>query len=358
MADNRFLADGTDARFPSPGTDARFPGDGLDYEFLDGLDTRHEGSAYAGEDDDWTLTVTASDEDSFDIETDAAGTLYWLCDDTASRDGATVKAGGGLASGSFAVVNGSQSEDIDLSAVAAGDHYVHFVLDAGTDDFSNVETVPITLAAALPLGLTQIAAYTSTLSSTTAALVIPSGVQAGSLLIAILRPSTFANTAPASITPPTGWSLVTSHASGDGTYVYKKPVADGTEGGTTVNWTLASAMKSVFVFAEIAGAVGTIEATFADVLNPPSHSPAGGSADTIWIALVSCKRNDNAVTGAPTGYSGLVTAESSGANSSNGGEITIGAAHKQATAASDDPGAFTTTGTVTNQPKSGTISVR
>lgn len=48
MADNRFKDFPYDARFPSPGVDVRFDTPGLDRRFMDGQDTRFEGSDYGG----------------------------------------------------------------------------------------------------------------------------------------------------------------------------------------------------------------------------------------------------------------------------------------------------------------------
>lgn len=48
MADNRFKDFPYDARFPSPGVDVRFDTPGLDRRFMNGQDTRFEGSDYGG----------------------------------------------------------------------------------------------------------------------------------------------------------------------------------------------------------------------------------------------------------------------------------------------------------------------
>lgn len=58
---------------------------------------------------------------------DAPGNWYWMVDDNMTRTAAQVVAGGGMASGDFAVSFGANSDDIDLSLAAVGLHYLHGV---------------------------------------------------------------------------------------------------------------------------------------------------------------------------------------------------------------------------------------
>jgi hypothetical protein len=189
-------------------------------------------------------------------------------------------------------------------------------------------------------------------------LAIPPGIRAGSTLVVALRIGN--STASPTITGvPAGWSLVGSDNSDSGFYVYKKTAA-GTEGGTTIAWTTSAAGAVAFAFAEIVGAAGDVQATFAGAtLDPPPHSPSGGGADTIWIAVTSCRRNDNNITAPPAGYTAgtpLVTwSWAQGRTGAN--DVTLGAAFRRATAPSEDPGAFAWTGTRT-APQACTISVR
>jgi hypothetical protein len=192
---------------------------------------------------------------------------------------------------------------------------------------------------------------------TTAQLALPAGISAGSTLVAVLRYGFWSGAAPASVTPPAGWTLVAQNTSGSGIYVYRK-TAVGTEGGTTVSWT-SEARVCGFVFAEVSGAKGTVEAAFAPAsLDPPAHAPTGGVDETVWIAVTSTRRNDNDITAAPAGYGGFAKAETSPNNSSNAAMITIGGAYRQARAASEAPGPFAWAGASSNGPQACTISVR
>ena len=72
--------------------------------------------------------------------------------------------------------------------------------------------------------------------------------------------------------------------------------------------------------------------------DPPSHN-AGASRDHLWIAA-ACIDNISTVTGFPSGYSNTMSATALGGN---GTSIAVGS--KTATAQTEDPTAFTATGT-------------
>lgn len=93
------------------------------------------------------LTLVSVDADSVDFEVDDTGTAYWLVDDTTNQDEDTIKLGGGLASGSFAVTAGENSEAIDLSAVSAGSHRFHMFVEDADGNPSNVIEDDLVIAA-------------------------------------------------------------------------------------------------------------------------------------------------------------------------------------------------------------------
>jgi hypothetical protein len=207
------------------------------------------------------------------------------------------------------------------------------------------------------LGVKTFVAYSDHLQTAARPLVLPAGVSAGSTLVAAVRFGT-SGTAPAITGVPAGWSLVGSDMSSTGFFVYKK-TADGTEGGTTATWTASLSCTSVFLLAEVTGAAGEVAATFAPAsLEPPPHAPAGGSADRVWIAATSVRSNANDVAAAPPGYAGLAKEWTWEQGRSHSGQATIAGAYRQATAASEAPGAFTWTGIVSSGPQAATISVR
>lgn len=89
-----------------------------------------------------TLSGSSFDDgtDTVSINSDEAGTLYWMVSDVAAPDAPTVKTGGGLASGSFPVSSGVNSEELDLSGVADGDHYLHLMVEDAVGNQAAVDS--------------------------------------------------------------------------------------------------------------------------------------------------------------------------------------------------------------------------
>jgi hypothetical protein len=281
------------------------------------------------------------------IEVDAseAATAYWLIDTTLVRTGAQVFAGGGEASGSFAVGSGLNDEALDISAVTPGDYYFHLVLKGDTGLYSSVLTQAIIVEAPPSAAVIQSTAYSDQSFNTACNLVMPATITAGSTLVAILT-----TCATRTITAPAGWSLVGSsylHESGTvgSTYVYTK-TADGTEGGTTISWTANSSVKSAFALYELGLTVGTVELLGAQTYDPPSLTPSGGSREYIWIAHASHYATGFATfSAAPSGYGSLISARTNAASSGSTGDRTTGSAHRVLTASAEDPGMFSYSGT-------------
>lgn len=77
-------------------------------------------------------TVNTQNDTTLNYTSDQAGTGFWLANDSATPlSGATIEAGGGLASGSGAVTSGTHDLSTDLTPVAAGGHYMHFTVKNG-----------------------------------------------------------------------------------------------------------------------------------------------------------------------------------------------------------------------------------
>jgi hypothetical protein len=195
------------------------------------------------------------------------------------------------------------------------------------------------------------AAYSDQAYSASMTLAIPPGVGSGNTLVAMLRTGI-----RRTVTAPPGWTLVAEDNSLKNFQIYRK-LANGTEGGTTVVWTANLAVKVAFGFWEVAGN-RTVQATIAPVsATPPPHAPSGGgSAPTAWLVVSSSERASHTVSAGPAGYSGFAQAKSQPTNSTSGGEVTLGIAQKESTAASEAPGPFAWT--ATNGAQAATISVR
>ena len=132
-------------------------------------------------------------------------------------------------------------------------------------------------------------------------------------------------------------------------------IADGTE-GLTATLTTGTTVRSAHISYRITGHNG-IEGVFAttNVNDPPSLSPSWGSAKTLWLAMMTNRRSDSTVTGAPTNYTGLIT--QANASSTMTSRQRVSSAQREPEASSEDPGSFATTGII-DTPHSATVAIR
>jgi hypothetical protein len=173
-------------------------------------------------------------------------------------------------------------------------------------------------------------------ASTTQTINLPASISAGDLLFVVLA----FRAVPGTITPPSGWAYVEDDTGANGALVAAYKTADGSE-GATVNFTTANSVRSAHVSYRITGWSGTPERGTAVVAttaspNPPSLSPAGGSADYLFIAAMM-ENGPITVTGYPTNYSNGQSVSSGGAS-----VCVVGTAERQVTGSSEDPSNFTT----------------
>lgn len=278
--------------------------------------------------------------DMIELTASEASTCYWLLDSNATRTPAQVEAGGGAASGSFAVTSGSNDEPIDISLVPAGAYYLHAVLKDAVGLYSSVSTLAIEVEPAPPtLSVVQFVSSSDQSFNTTNHVVLPSGITAGNTLLLILSIAL-----DRTITVPSGWDLVATYAhetdNGD-THIYRK-TAVGDEGGTTLTFTTNQSVKSAYSVYELDLGVGSIEtAATATSMDPPLLTPTGGTREYVWIAHTSNSSTGQwTINTAPATYANLTTARTLATASNSGGERTIGTAHKIAVLASDNPAAF------------------
>jgi hypothetical protein len=176
---------------------------------------------------------------------------------------------------------------------------------------------------------------------------LPSSIVAGNLLLLIIFNG---NGIAGALTTPAGWTSLTAafgHGSGVCRFNIFYKTASGSEGATlTVDSAVASHQVSTAYQIRRAGTI-SIETALASGDPPVSDTVAattnlfiagsGGDAGTIGCAY----------TAAPTNYSNFL--EGTFSPSSNSQCPNMGTAERLLTAASDDPGTFTTTGTVSNQ---------
>jgi len=120
--------------------------------------------------------------------------------------------------------------------------------------------------------------------------------------------------------------------------------ADTASDSFTLDSTIAKQFSAVLI--RVSGG-GTVSGSSSSTSNPPNHSIAS-TRDVLWVTAVSAGGTDIAA-GAPSGYSGLTTAQ----GFSDGVSTSIG--YKTATASSDNPGLFS--GIIANGVASWTIAL-
>ncbi len=207
-------------------------------------------------------------------------------------------------------------------------------------------------ANALAAGYPAIAA-TSTYQNSSAAtsnnVTLPSGIQAGDLLMLVFRGG---STATAST--PSGWSLLSSIDSTTlgHTYIWYK-TASGSEGATVA--ITSTNIRVAAIGYRISGWTGTPEIATSTTNDPPALSPSWGTADTLWIAGMTNRISNSSVTAAPANYSNLITIAENGSGATSRSRVST--ANRSLTASSDDPGTFTTSGTI-DSPEAFTIAIK
>lgn len=200
------------------------------------------------------------------------------------------------------------------------------------------------MAFAVPASVTE----TAFPSATTDHLAdLPSTVNAGDRLLLLFSSHGGFDVA---FTDPEGWTPLYDQHQGDGpgdTFIRAGGwwiIADGTEGGGTVNVVTNQAEAGSAQVYRFTGA-GSIEVSAISVtpsnatsFNMPAFTPSWGAKDTVWMPVLHAGDDDVATTGVPTNYGNLVdTACGGGANSSG----RVASARRELNAASENPGTWT-----------------
>lgn len=174
-------------------------------------------------------------------------------------------------------------------------------------------------------------------SNATAHLVaMPATVNSGDVLVCL-----FGNDGTATVSTPGGWSAGFSQDGGGllrGSLFFK--VADGSEGGTTVDFVTSASERAAALVYRVSGASGLVEngtavstGTTASP-DPPSLAPSWGAKDTLWLVFLTM--NSGFTLTLPTNYTNSQTVDSGLGPA--GCQITSG--ERELNTASEDPGAF------------------
>jgi len=185
--------------------------------------------------------------------------------------------------------------------------------------------------------------FSSSSSTVNRVVTLPAGIQAGDMMIAIISGSS----GMGSITPPAGWVLLSggwgNGTSGDG--IYWKIAVGGETSATFV--TASSTGTTIHCGLAFSGAKGIPEYTFADhgipsggsTMDCPSITASWGSDDNLFCAINYWNDASDSPTSYPASYSLMQATVAPG-----GAGYRTSA--RQLAAASDNPAAQTTSGTM------------
>lgn len=186
-------------------------------------------------------------------------------------------------------------------------------------------------------------AYTPFATSVTSMPVNLPAAPSGDLLIAIHHGRN-----AGTWTVPTDWNEFTGQLGGGsvGELTVFWKISNGSEGGLAT-WTASTGTTGIWQVFRIRNWHGTsapeIQTTSGDAsaADPPSNSPSWGAADTLIMAIAGHSAASTAAwSAAPSGYSDFTTHGAS----SGGAAVCLATAFKAITGSSEDPGAFTVSG--------------
>lgn len=198
-------------------------------------------------------------------------------------------------------------------------------------------------ATAVSLSIASTATYAESVGNVSNhAVTLPSGIVSGNLLLVF-----FACNTGATLTDPSGWTVLVSKTNTDLFRVYAK-IASGSE-GSSVTVALSSNQRAGATAYRITGnrngvstseiAVSTAVDETTTTPNPPSLTPSWGAAENIWItASFVMDTNYTGTPTYPTNYS-LGQLEGKGGTAGNGSGVCTAA--RLLNAATEDPGTFT-----------------
>jgi cellulose synthase/poly-beta-1,6-N-acetylglucosamine synthase-like glycosyltransferase len=227
----------------------------------------------------------------------------------------------------------------DNASIAAGAYTLNMYFasrpGAGSGDYPSVQTT---------------ATSATTTAGTSHTLTLPTGIQSGDLLIAMLSGFIGSGSTAVDISWPSGWteffeqdaSTSTLHLAVAGAYRQ----ADGTEGTSitvTTNVSVLAAHNAYRITGAADPSVRPPEAAsvgYTDTatnIDPPSLSPTGGAKDYLWLAVAAWRRTGRVASTDPTNYTNAIEASSAGGASGT----KLRSLRRQLNASSEDPSQFT-----------------
>lgn len=179
---------------------------------------------------------------------------------------------------------------------------------------------------------------------------LPSGIRSGDLLLMIVRPQS-----SRAITIPQGWTLLSNRSSSGNSYVIYKTALGNESGTQEINLNDDARISAITYRISNWEGIPEAEVASSNLNNPPTLTTSWETNPTLFIAAMTNRRSDSNVTGAPDGFSGLVSIANS--SSTNTSRVRVSSSIKFENTKTIDPGAFTTTGNIDN-PHSFTIAIK
>lgn len=197
-----------------------------------------------------------------------------------------------------------------------------------------------------PLSIVNTATYNNgDTAATSHNVTLPSSLVSGNAILIFCG----INATP-TVTDPGGWTVTLSTTSTDTWRIYSK-ISNGSE-GATVTVGLDTSQRMGCAAYQVAGNRNGVTSSEIELStasnantatpNPPSLSPAWGSAENLWFAIAFQADTNTAITTYPTNYSLNQLYGSTGTGAGGQGSGAVVAA-RLLTATSEDPGTFTFT---------------
>lgn len=149
-------------------------------------------------------------------------------------------------------------------------------------------------------------------------------------------------------TLPSGWNQLDIQAGGGsvGALTVFWKIASGSE-GSTATWTASVGTTAAWQTMQVSDWYGSGAPAYAktsgdvSAADPPSLSPAWGADDTLWITIAGHTAASNSAWSAgPSGFSGFTNTGAS----SGGAACSVASAYLQSNTATENPGAYTVSG--------------
>ncbi len=332
------------------------------YQRIAGVDSNLISQDYVADHDPPAVQLTSPFDDAVGVATDSAFVLDF--DESMERTGSAVlRLVGGAVVETFDLATGNgdgggsaqwstnTSTDDRLTLIPGGvlagqsdyawrwsglrDRHRNALPDVTDDVTYNFQTA---LVGGSPDVVGTAAITDSGGDTTSLAVTLPGGIQAGELLVVFVL-----NDGGATVSESGGSTWVelitdTQFSQGRGTFFYKTAT-----GGDSFNVTLSALEHAKAIAIRVANHTGIIEATsaFNTSYNPPALTPSAGAGEYLWLAGVVTDAFSTTVSAMPANYTQVANFSPS---DGLGGSIHGALAKRVLTAASEDPGAFSTTG--------------